>query len=155
MTKAGILTLAVAALVLTGCAGIQRTTSGFFNMFSSSDEVFVPPEVTEVSDPRPLVPQITALNIDRTPNGAIVRATGLPPEQGWFDIALVRTTRSGRPVDGVLTFTFRGVPPVGPKPASTIQSRELVAAVFVPNEILAETRLIRVAGALNSQSARR
>ena len=63
--------------------------------------------------------------------------------------------RDGRPIDGVLTYSFRARPPLEPTRVSTVQSRELTVAVFVSEITLAGTREIRVTGSQNSRAARR
>ncbi|MGI9390383.1 MAG: hypothetical protein ACR2O1_10035 [Boseongicola sp.] len=98
--------------------------------------------------------EITALVIERMPGGAIIRATGLPPEQGWHTAELVRETES-EPVDGVLTYSLRAIPPATRNRVSTQQSRELTVARFLSDFELASVRQIRVVGARNSRVARR
>jgi hypothetical protein len=156
MTRRGaILTLSM-ALALSGC-GLSETRLNPFNWFRSGPDVETldPVELTESTDTRPLVAQVTALEVERTPGGAIIRATGLPPEQGWYDAELVNEDRDGNPVNGVLLFSFRARPPLEPTRVSTVQSRELSVAVYVSDITLAATREIRVTGALNARTARR
>lgn len=104
------------------------------------------------SDLRPLMPQIAALDVEPTPSGAIVRATGLPPVQGYWNGALV-------PVDtadpSVLGFQFRAEPPEEAARISTARSRHVTVAVFVPEARLRGIREIRVAAAGNVRAARR
>ena len=142
------------ALLVTGC-GFGESRLNPFNWFSSApeEETLEPFQVIEVEDDRPLVAQITALNIDRTPGGAIVRVTGLPPTQGWYDVALV--DESGGPIDGVQSYSLRASPPDEPQRVSTVQSREVTAARFISDIALAQVRVIQVTGAQNSRAARR
>ncbi|NNL73082.1 MAG: hypothetical protein HKP29_06940 [Silicimonas sp.] len=150
-----ILTLA-AATSLSGC-GFGGSRLNPFNWFRSGpdEETLDPIEIVVRDDPRPLVAQIASLGIDRTPGGAIIRATGLPPEQGWHTAALVSEDRDGMPANGVLTYSLRALPPRGPARVSTVRSRELQVATFVSDITLASIREIRVTAALNSRSARR
>lgn len=146
-----------AALVLTllaGCATVRDSRLNPFNWFGGSEEETLDPIQVE-NERRPVVPLITALVIERTPGGAIVRATALPPSQGWFAAELVPTSRDRGPTDGVLSYAFRAVPPETPQRQSTPQSRELSAAVFIPNIVLDRVRAIRVTGSQNSRIARR
>ena len=155
MKRRHVLAGLASALILGGC-GIQDTRLNPFNWFGSDeesetvDEVAIPVD----TDTRPLMPVVTSLVIERTPGGAIVRATGLPPEQGWYDAALVSETR-GEPVAGLLTFAFRARPPITPTRVSTEQSREIVVGRFVSDITLANTREIRVVGAENVRASRR
>ena len=139
---------------LSGCGSIGRSRFNPLNWFGSDEEESLAPLETE-NERRPLVREITALVIDRTPGGAIVRATALPPSQGWFAPELVSLDPDGRPIDGVLSYGFRAVPPETPTRASTRQSRELSAGVFVSNAVLDRVRVIQVTGARNSRIARR
>ena len=153
--RAIILTLAM-SMTLSGC-GFGESRLNPFNWFRSDPEAetMEPVFLQERRDSRPLVAQVTALSIERTPGGAIIRATGLPPQQGWYDAELVNEDRDGQPINGELIYSFRARPPLAPTRVSTQQSRELTVAVFVSNTTLATTRSIRVTGALNSRAARR
>ena len=153
--QAAILTLAM-AVMLSGC-GFGQSRLNPFNWFGASPETetLEPVFLQERKDRRPLVSQVTALEVERTPGGAIIRATGLPPAQGWYGAELVNEDRDGQPIDGVLTYSFRSIPPHEPTRVSTVQSRELTVAVFVSDITLAATREIRVTGALNSRATRR
>ena len=105
------------------------------------------------TDPRPRVAQVTALVIEQTPTGAIIRATGLPPTQGWYAAALVPET--DEPVNGEMVYVFRAVPPATPQPVSTQQSRELTVARAISRPMLAQLRVVRVVGTQNALAARR
>ncbi|MEK6217038.1 MAG: hypothetical protein N2B03_07460, partial [Boseongicola sp.] len=111
-------------------------------------------DIERRTDQRPLVAEITALVIEPMPGGAIVRATGLPLEQGWHTGELIIETGE-EPGDGVLVYAFRAVPPATPTRVSTQQSRELIVARFLSDFELASVRQIRVVGARNSRVARR
>ncbi|MDJ0640892.1 MAG: hypothetical protein QNJ20_18905 [Paracoccaceae bacterium] len=147
-----ILVLAT-AIVLGGCARVADSRLNPFNWFGGGEEEGV--ETVEVveTDPRARVAQITELVVERTPTGAIVRATALPPTQGWYDAALVAAEDA--PVNGAMVYVFRAFPPDGPRPVSTVRSRELTAARALSPQDLAQIRIIRVEGALNARTARR
>ena len=95
MLLAGILIATLAAC--SGGGGGGGLLSGLFGRATSVDTVNTNPD----DDPRPLINQITDLKLERVPGGAILRATGLPPTQGYFDGALLLMNR-GQPVNGVL-----------------------------------------------------
>lgn len=150
-----ILSLCVLA-TLAGCARISESRLNPFNWFSgaqSDAESFVPPDPVE-ADPRPLVAQVTALQVARTPGGAIIRATGLPPTQGFYGAGLL-VEDFGEPQEGVLTYQFRVVPPPETARVSTRQSREIIVGQFLSNQALEGVRVIRVVGASNVMSTRR
>ncbi len=148
-------TLMALPLVLASC-GISETRLNPFNWFGGGEtESAQPLEVVELSDPRPLVAEITQLVIERTPGGAIVRVTGLPATQGWHGADLVSVNPDGQPLDGVLSYSFRAEPPETQTRVSTRQSRELTVAVFISDIALSGVRVIQVTGAQNSRIARR
>ncbi len=149
VTRAALL----AMVFLTACSTVRESRINPFNWFGRSEKEDTVAPIEERGDPRPLVAEVTSLDIERTPTGAIIRATGLPPDQGWYAGALVPETDG--PVDGVLAYRFRAVPPAERTRVSTRQSRELSVAVAVSNITLSETRVVRVIGARNSRTARR
>ena len=153
MTGKNWIALALVLVLASGCGTVRDSRLNPFNWFGSDEETLDPIEVE--NERRPVVSQITSLVIERTPGGAIVRATALPPSQGWFAPELVPATSDGDPVEGVLSYAFRAVPPNAPTRQSTPQSRELSAAVFIPNIVLDRVRVIQVTGAQNSRIARR
>lgn len=123
-----------------------------FNWFGRGEETEEVVAADAVVDPRPLVPQITRLVVDPHPSGAIVRVTGLPPRQGWYDGALLRVPGTE---PGVLAYQLRAYPPHYRTLVSTPASREIVVATFVSDDRLAGIREIRVSGGLNALSSRR
>lgn len=143
-------------LVLASC-GISETRLNPFNWFGGNEEATTaePVQIVERRDPRPLVSEISQLVIEPTPGGAIVRATGIPPTQGWYQAALVNVAPDGAPVNGVLSYSLRALPPDTPTRISTRQSRELTAAIFISDTVLSQVRVIQVTGAQNSRIARR
>jgi hypothetical protein len=150
--------LLILALVLAGCGRLAESRINPFNWFGRSqastvvvDEPTVP---GRPDDPRILVAQVTNMEVARHAGGAIVRATGLPPTQGWWDAALV-AENGGVPVDGVLTYRFVVDQPREATRVSTPQSREVTAAAYLSDIKLQGISQIVVLGAENSQSSRR
>jgi hypothetical protein len=156
----GSVLAAMAALVFLASCGTRLNP---FNWFGGATEEPVAVDMDDAdgapADPRPLVDQVAALQVDRVPGGALVTAIGLPPTQGHFEAELVPTATAldGRPApdDGVLTFRFVAVPPPGPRRSGTQASRELSAGVFLTDQTLAPVRTITVVGERNRRSARR
>jgi hypothetical protein len=155
MSKPLLAALAV-TLTLTACGTVRESRFNPFNWFGSSREEPTTLAVggPAVIDNRAVAQQITDLSIERTPDGAVVRAAALPPNQGWWDSELV-AENDGRAVDGVMTYTFRIAAPRTPTPAGTPQSRELTAAAFIPNTRLDAVRQVVVRGAANQRTAGR
>lgn len=150
--------LLIVTLVLAGCGRVRESRLNPFNWFGRSVETTE--VVTEAAvpgrpdDDRILVAEVTDMEVARQPGGAIIRASGLPPTQGWWNTDLV-AENGGVPVDGVLTFRFVIAKPLEPTPVSTPQSRELTAATYVPDIKLEGVSQIVVLGAGNSRSSRR
>lgn len=139
-------------VTLAGCGGIRDSKLNPFNWFGQSapaEKVAVP---MKAADPRGMVEQVTQLVVEPIPSGAIIRATGLPPTQGYWDAELVAL-----PVNenGVLVVEFRIFPPITGQDVNTPQSREVVAALHMSNIKLANVREIVVQGETNARSARR
>ncbi len=142
-----LLTLPLAA----GCDRLANSPLNPANLFGRGGEVAVT-SLAPGSDRRPLVPRIVSLAADPTPYGAVVRAVGLPPEQGFWDAALIEAPS---PAPGVLAYTFRAVPPPGATRSSTERSRELTAGVDLSMNDLAGVREIRVTAGANAMAVRR
>lgn len=107
------------------------------------------PEVQ--TDPRPLVTEVVALAVEQTTSGAIVRATGRTPAQGYFDAALVEVSRT----DGALVYEFRAFPPEGGGLPGPERARDLLVAVSLDQDDLRGLRSITVIGQTNRRSVNR
>jgi hypothetical protein len=142
-----------AVMVLTSCGGLRESRLNPLNWFKRSQVVMVDETVAAVpADPRPLVDQVLALAVEPTAQGALVRATGLSPIQGFYNAELV-----ARPVDenGVLVFDFRIMPPPQLKPVGTARTRQVTVAAALSTVALESVREIVVQGANNARSSRR
>lgn len=103
------------------------------------------------ADERQLVAEVIDLSVEPVPQGAIVRATGLPPTQGFWEADLVEVERG----EGAIVFEFRVFPPPRPTRAGTPQSREVVTGTALSNFDLQGIRTITVIGAQNRRSVSR
>ena len=140
-----------ATLALGACSSIGSSRLNPFNWFGGSEEVVVAAPLEKPADPRLLVAQVIEMQIERMPGGVIVRATGLPPTQGFWDGELV-----ARPVeDGHIIFDFRVLPPLEQSSVSTPQSREVTVGAYLSNIKLENIRQITVQGASNARTSRR
>ncbi|NGQ92621.1 hypothetical protein G5V65_17140 [Rhodobacter sp. HX-7-19] len=138
-------------LMVAGCGAIRESRLNPFNWFGRAE----PRETVATAAPqdeRLLVAQVVSLSVDPYSTGAIVRARGIPPSQGWWDAELV-----ARPLDenGVLVFDFRVFPPITNTPEGTPRSREITVAAALSNVKLDQVREIVVQGATNALSSRR
>ena len=151
MTSRRFILMGLLANGLSGCDALPRIGGWQSEPISDSkgDELQAANE-----DIRPRVAEITSLAVEDVTAGAIVLATALPVTQGWFKPELVNDAPNGKPVDGVLSYSFRAVPPRETQPQSTQRSRVLTVALFIPDARLANVRSIRVNGAQNSKSVR-
>lgn len=149
--RAALLTLS-AALGLAGCGRIRESRLNPFNWFGRSQEAEKVALPEAPKDPRALVQTVLSLTVEETSGGAIVRATGLPPTQGWWDAELV-----AQPLDenGRLVLDFRIFPPIESTRAGTPPSREVVVALFLTAFKLETVREIIVQGETNARASRR
>lgn len=108
----------------------------------------------QVVETRPLISQVTEMQIQKTPGGVIVKATGLADGQGYWDANLVAVPRDAD-ASSELRLDFRVRPPVTPAPGGAVKTREIVVARTLTDKSLEGIRTITVVGALNTRSSRR
>lgn len=139
-------------LALAGCGRVRDSKLNPFNWFKRSKERTAVAPQAAPADPRPLVETVLDLKVEPIPGGAIVRARGLPPTQGWWDAELV-------PLEveeiGLLVYEFRLAPPDRPTDVNLPQSREVDVAIYVSDYKLEFVSEIVVQGSGNARSARR
>lgn len=139
-------------LLLIGCGGFRDSRLNPFNWFGRSEprETIVLPAAAE--DKRPLVEAVLTMAVEPIPGGAIIRATGQTPTQGWWKADLVPQPLTE---DGVLVFEFRLLPPITNTDVNTPQSREVTVGLYMSDIKLESVREIVVQGATNARTARR
>ena len=139
-------------LLLIGCGGFRDSRLNPFNWFGRSEprETIVLPAAAE--DKRPLVEAVLTMAVEPIPGGAIIRATGQTPTQGWWKADLVPQPLTE---DGVLVFEFRLLPPITNTDVNTPQSREVTVGLYMSDIKLEAVREIVVQGATNARTARR
>jgi hypothetical protein len=146
-----LVTALCATLALGACSTVSNSRLNPFNWFGGSQEVAVVLAPDTPADPRLLVQQVTDMTLERMPGGIIIRATGLPPTQGFWDAELV-----ARPVtDGTLIYDFRVFPPIGGTAVSTARSREVTVATHMNDIKLEGINQITVQGETNARTSRR
>ncbi len=143
---------ATLVIALAGCGGMRDSKLNPFNWFKRSETRVAVDVPEDPSDTRPLVETVLDLKVEPIPGGAIVRARGLPPTQGWWDAELVL-----KPTDetGVLVYEFRLSQPDKPTDANIPRSREIDVAIYVSDYKLEFVNEIVVQGATNARSASR
>lgn len=147
MALAGVATLA-------GCARVSESRLNPLNWFGKSESAEVVTATQTDTDPRRLVSQVVTLRAEPVPGGAIIRATGLPQIQGYYDGALV-PLNGGVPVNGVLNYEFRASAPDVQTRSGPERSREVIVGLFVSDQSLAGVSQIRVSAASNALIVRR
>ena len=147
------LSLGLLIATTAGCGRLADSRINPFNWFGASRSAPAPAAPVD-ADARLLMPQVTKLVVEKMPTGVIVRATGVPPTQGWWKAELVPDD-FGIPKDGVLTYRFRIWNPPAPTDASTVRSREITAAAYISTPKLAEISKIVVVGETNQMETRR
>ena len=154
--KTPLAALILSALALSACGSFGESRMNPRNWFGASSEEQRPDlgPTTLVDDPRPLVPQVSELAIERTSSGAIVRASAVMPSAGYWDAELV-PENFGRPSGGVLSFRFVAVPPRTPLAEQNPAARTIVAVYALTQAQLDTTADIVVIGAENTRRARR
>ena len=169
--RISILVLLVSGLALSSCGGWRTSPANPGNWFNGSQPTAAVPISEEKN---PLLPQrskltlrakepdtsvlitsIKTLNIERTPTGAIVHATGIAARQGAFNVVLKPKNIEEKPEDGVLTYEFRVLYPKDPTTIGTEHTRKIEAARSLSNQTLAKVRTIRVVAEQNARESRR
>ncbi len=166
--------MVISSVALSGCSRLQESRLNPGNWFGKSKSTqSAQPRTQTTAEANPLIPetssvfrrdktevylgtpvdQVTALSVEPTTSGAIVRVTAMALQQGAFDVRLTTQT-DGKPVNGVLTFRLLALQPTD-TPQGSPRQRTLHAARFIPNTILDDTRTIRVIAARNERSTTR
>lgn len=150
--KRALILVTVLGLGLAGC-GFGRSNLNPFNWFGHPARQGTPVAFyTAPVDPRGLVATVTTLKVEPYPGGAIVRATGMPPTQGFWNASLVALPDDGK---GHIIFEFRVAPPETPAPAGSQPSREVTVATNLTDYKLQDISAIEVRGAQNAMTAHR
>lgn len=149
---AGLLCLTL----LGGCGGWNWSSLNPFTWFGDSTEGPVSPAdgIAVLPDNRVLVAEVLDMAVEPFPGGAILRASGLPPTQGFWDAELI-AENEGRAENGVLSFRFVVARPYTLQPAGTPPSRAVSVGLYLSDFKLSGVRQIVVTGARNSRSVRR
>jgi hypothetical protein len=99
-----------------------------------------------------LVEVVLSMSVEPIPGGAIVRARGQAPTQGYWQAELVPQPLTE---DGSLVYEFRIFPPPGRADVNTPQSRQVDVAIYISDVKLENLREIVVQGATNARASRR
>lgn len=150
MTPRFLMALLVVVLGLTGCASRLNPMNWFGR--DREERVQISETIAAPVDDRQLVTEVISLSVDPLPGGAIVRAMGLPPRQGYWEADLVEVGRE----DGEIVFEFRVYRPVDANTrVGTQRSREILAGTSLTTQDLAGIRQIVVIAQQNRRSVSR
>ncbi|MDD7972488.1 hypothetical protein [Roseinatronobacter alkalisoli] len=146
----------VLVLVLSACGSMRESRMNPFNWFGGQSAETLAPSGGwgGTVDRRALVPVVTEMEVLRTPEGAVVHATGVTGTQGWWDVEL-RPLNDGYPLDGTLIYEFVVASPMSRSGTGSEASRTVTAGVKVSNRRLEGVRRIVVRGAQNQREIRR
>lgn len=144
-------------LALAGCGRMRESRLNPLNWFGRARRARTAATLkpNEAADGRLLIREVTEMQVEQSQGGAIIRAAGLPPTQGWWKAELVSETRGRPDEDGVLTYRFLVYQPLTQTRVSTPQSRMVTAAVFLSDIKLEAVARIVVQGESNSLSSSR
>lgn len=142
-------------VTLAGCATVRDSRINPFNWFDRSERA----EAVANAPAAPgtafvQVAEVTSLTVEPTNSGAIVKATGLPPTQGWWDGDLIPEP-SDDPSALVFRFVLKAPPDVAQRRISTPQSREVTVATQLSRHKLQGVSRITVTGAGNARTTAR
>lgn len=136
---------------LTGCGSRLNP----FNWFGGDREERVQIDESGTDGPvdaRGLVAEVIDLDVDAMPSGAIIRAVGLAPRQGYWEADLVLVSQEDRE----LVYEFRVYEPLDPNTrVGPPRSREIVAGTVLSRQDLAGIRSIVVLAQQNRRSVSR
>lgn len=154
--------LLCATLTVTGCSTVSQSRLNPLNWFGASQSAglqsdgtlrpLVPTDrATKVVDTRGAIDTVSTLAVEKTPDGALVRATGVASTQGQFNAQLVPVSNEG----GTLTLAFRIEASAAQTTENSAFSRQVTVARFFSFSDLTDVRTIVVQGATNARSASR
>ncbi len=143
-----------ALLVLLLCTAVAACGSRLnpFNWFAGErEERITITEAERPADPRPLVAEVTALSVEPTTSGAILRATALAERQGYWQPALIEVSRG----EGEIVYEFRAASPPAGGATGPAPTREILAATTLGRDDLEGLRSVTVLGRTNRRTVSR
>ncbi|MBI1416894.1 MAG: hypothetical protein GC146_06695 [Limimaricola sp.] len=155
-----VILLVCAALALSACAKVAGSRLNPMNWFghgaavvapTAAEVPLVPADRVQTIDSRVPVEQVLSAALDRTPNGAILRATGQAAGLGYYNAQLVAVDSPS----GTLTFELRAEAPTGATAGGAAAARQITVATSLSSADLAGISRIVVQGTRNSVTLRR
>ncbi len=147
------LTLLATAGLLAGCSA---QVPNFLGREGNAGNAFY--SVREKPQPEAVAIPMRSATTEPALYGMILRVEGLAPTWGYHTASL-RPLSNGPDEAGIMSFQFMAIPPDATLPAGAPQTREISAAIFVPDVSLKRLRGFRVTGVgqhvLESEDERR
>ncbi|WP_069299430.1 hypothetical protein [Neptunicoccus sediminis] len=137
-----------------GSAGSASSAGSFGNLFGRRNRVDqrVDPVIQNNGG---LISVIKEARFERARGGAIIRARGVAPRQGYYDASLYSATGLKPDANGDITLEFRAKEPQFQTNVLGEHSREIDVGIFISNQKLNAANAIRVVGRQNQISLRR
>ena len=166
MTRA-LITLLLSSLILSSCGTVRDSRLNPFNWFGSARS-----QAVDAQNTNPLIParrasvfrakqdeayqgklvgEVSTMQIERRPGGALLTVTGIADFQGLYELKLVKNKEDSDA--STLSYDLRAYQPRGA--AGSEHSRTASAALWLTDNDLAEIRSIRVRGDRNIQTVNR
>jgi hypothetical protein len=154
---------AMAVLVLvTGCARLADSRFNPVNWFGASEaqpvNTLIPREAnfTGAIETSVQIPELTSMNVDRMPGGAILTAEGVTVTQGFWDATLVEVEQGAEGAEpGALVFDFRVERPYRRHPVGAVPTRTVSAGTYLSDVKMRGVTRIIVRGATTQRVVRR
>ena len=150
-----------ATISLTGCVRVMDSRLNPLNWSDQSTSAPLsgttdrPPLVpinreTRIIDNRSSIQKVTSIAVEKLPNGAIVRATGVTRIQGQFNAQLIPISNEF----GILTLLFL-IEEIAGTEKSSVSSHQITVARILKFAELENIHTIRIQSATNQQSKSR
>jgi hypothetical protein len=172
--RRSVAALLVISIGLAGCGAIRDSRVNPFNWFGNDR----PAPVQTDEETNPLIPQeraglfsrsraeanvyrgqpvdvVSTVVVERTPGGAVVRATGVSRFQNTYDVQLTPDNEDGEAENGVLTYRLEAIVPENAIVGGPERVRRVIAGLAMTNKQLEGVRTIRVMGATNGRETSR
>ncbi len=134
------------SLVLAGCS---LQVPQFLGRGGDGDGTFSIREEPAL-DPVPV--PIRMARVERGLRGQIIRVEIVAPTQGFYGAELVALNAGVPDQAGVMSYILVARPPATPQAVGPERTRELHAAVFVPNRAMRNLNAVRITGSNTTQT---
>lgn len=127
----------------TGITGCSFNMPGFLGSSSNDGTYEINGEEFLIA---PVPISLRSTHVERTWNGIIVRAEGVAPAQGYYSAALRASSTPPDTERGIYYLDLVAIPPEAVLVIGPERTRELRAAIFLPDRYLKKVNTIHVSG---------